>query len=966
MQLPLVDTNKESTETNNPMATQSTTKDIVRGKRPPLRNSITSTSSKSLDDGLFRTKNYNTAVAMAKMMTNNQGFASDIIDEASEFSDDARLDNLADPQDYNNDFDGDSMTDYETGTDLDIESQHNPKKMLPEPSDTAPKTHKIEFDPSALGRESSHNHSKRSEEHSSSGKNSYSSFTGEQSTTTNSKNKKQNKNNNSRVKAIVRGETTRIHRWRLATIIVIVMVGLLFSGWLFWNTYGETREEYSSTAPDIGDGPLYYQTVFEIEASANVAFRQSVGVLTSISAALTELANHNTSTPAFPFVTLPNFPELANEITKVGAVSVHDDHDSHAHDHDEHADEHDDEQTEEERRSLVQRIFWAPLVDPTTKEKWEAYTFENQGWILDTDITEHQDHEGEDFNFDTVTENRLSGYTDPNLMDVKIRDEIHDDLAGLLLLHGHGEDVSDMIMTTRFQYSSDPNALKSQQFLPAWQTFDFSEGGHGHDHGHDHSEDESEETELATDLSFVNFDLFTWFSPRSAAIKETLGDDDAFEGESLLDGDVHVWNDATFEDIHSHHEHAEDGSECFSTLFIRTPVYETAETREVAGYVFLTLEEEIGFFREASIKYSSEDYPLLVVVKEERNGRQTPARKRTYELRGETIKYLGEFDAHDKQYDDKVYRFKFSLEAEASTSSTLYSIYPTAKFFEYSNALNPKNNNSMMNISAQYPIIPAIWTASLVMSVFAVILILFVCYGNSVEDRQRKLLRQAERTDAIVGSMFPANIQGRLMMIDDDTIETSPRHKVAARKGSDHQGNGSLPTVLTGFDSTDTTANLTDPEHASAQIGTNSFHANNDSSHNRAAPLLSRVGRKSIAGSWNRGFQGAENDDVNGDESLLRFGNTKPMADFYPNTTILMCDIAGFTAWSSARAPADVFRLLETIYGAFDDIARAEKVFKVETVGDCYVACAGLPVKVSARFLLLGMGFHKLFDCVNL
>ena len=71
------------------------------------------------------------------------------------------------------------------------------------------------------------------------------------------------------------------------------------------------------------------------------------------------------------------------------------------------------------------------------------------------------------------------------------------------------------------------------------------------------------------------------------------------------------------------------------------------------------------------------------------------------------------------------------------------------------------------------------------------------------------------------------------------------------------------------------------------------------------------------------------------------------MADFYPNTTIMMCDIAGFTAWSSARAPADVFRLLETIYGAFDDIARSEQVFKVETVGDCYVACAGLPKKVS-------------------
>ena len=78
-----------------------------------------------------------------------------------------------------------------------------------------------------------------------------------------------------------------------------------------------------------------------------------------------------------------------------------------------------------------------------------------------------------------------------------------------------------------------------------------------------------------------------------------------------------------------------------------------------------------------------------------------------------------------------------------------------------------------------------------------------------------------------------------------------------------------------------------------------------------------------------------------------RYGNTEPIADFYPHTTIMMCDLAGFTAWSSQRSPSDVFRLLETIYGAFDDIARAENVFKVETVGDCYVACAGLPQKVS-------------------
>ena len=38
-----------------------------------------------------------------------------------------------------------------------------------------------------------------------------------------------------------------------------------------------------------------------------------------------------------------------------------------------------------------------------------------------------------------------------------------------------------------------------------------------------------------------------------------------------------------------------------------------------------------------------------------------------------------------------------------------------------------------------------------------------------------------------------------------------------------------------------------------------------------------------------------------------------------------------------------MFKLLETIYACFDDIAKRLDVFKVETIGDCYVAVTGLP-----------------------
>jgi hypothetical protein len=33
----------------------------------------------------------------------------------------------------------------------------------------------------------------------------------------------------------------------------------------------------------------------------------------------------------------------------------------------------------------------------------------------------------------------------------------------------------------------------------------------------------------------------------------------------------------------------------------------------------------------------------------------------------------------------------------------------------------------------------------------------------------------------------------------------------------------------------------------------------------------------------------------------------------------------------------------ESLYGAFDRLAKCRHVFKVETIGDCYVAVTGLP-----------------------
>eukprot|EP00980_Cylindrotheca_fusiformis_P020351 scaffold7354_cov93-Cylindrotheca_fusiformis.AAC.4 len=80
--------------------------------------------------------------------------------------------------------------------------------------------------------------------------------------------------------------------------------------------------------------------------------------------------------------------------------------------------------------------------------------------------------------------------------------------------------------------------------------------------------------------------------------------------------------------------------------------------------------------------------------------------------------------------------------------------------------------------------------------------------------------------------------------------------------------------------------------------------------------------------------------------------DSAPLADLFPSVSVVYADIVGFTAWSSAREPQQVFLLLESIYHSFDKIAYRHDIFKVETVGDCYVAAAGLPEPVGNHAVL--------------
>ena len=60
-----------------------------------------------------------------------------------------------------------------------------------------------------------------------------------------------------------------------------------------------------------------------------------------------------------------------------------------------------------------------------------------------------------------------------------------------------------------------------------------------------------------------------------------------------------------------------------------------------------------------------------------------------------------------------------------------------------------------------------------------------------------------------------------------------------------------------------------------------------------------------------KAFLTEDNGEVSGKASQT-FGS-KPIADLFPNCTVLFADIAGFTAWSSTREPAQVFILLQSV-----------------------------------------------------
>lgn len=69
-----------------------------------------------------------------------------------------------------------------------------------------------------------------------------------------------------------------------------------------------------------------------------------------------------------------------------------------------------------------------------------------------------------------------------------------------------------------------------------------------------------------------------------------------------------------------------------------------------------------------------------------------------------------------------------------------------------------------------------------------------------------------------------------------------------------------------------------------------------------------------------------------------------PIADAFSQASILFIDMVNFTEFTRANDPKQTVNTLDEIFTRFDEIAERHGLEKIKTIGDCYMAVAGIPV----------------------
>jgi adenylate cyclase len=95
---------------------------------------------------------------------------------------------------------------------------------------------------------------------------------------------------------------------------------------------------------------------------------------------------------------------------------------------------------------------------------------------------------------------------------------------------------------------------------------------------------------------------------------------------------------------------------------------------------------------------------------------------------------------------------------------------------------------------------------------------------------------------------------------------------------------------------------------------------------------------------------------------------TEVIADRFEDVTVLFADIVEFTKFSEGVSAEILVDVLNDIFTRFDDIADNRGLEKIKTIGDSYMAAAGLPIYVAdhtIRAAHMALDMLDAIDCFN-
>jgi hypothetical protein len=294
------------------------------------------------------------------------------------------------------------------------------------------------------------------------------------------------------------------------------------------------------------------------------------------------------------------------------------------------------------------------------------------------------------------------------------------------------------------------------------------------------------------------------------------------------------------------------------TCILLTPIFEGSEEYHEEHYEdddtqpVATLASVIPW--EVFLSYILNDEQPNVYVVIEQDASCGQATTFTYEVYGEIAVYLGQGELYDPQYSEAIATSSnFGQDFLGGNCQITMTVYPSAEVYQ----MYTTDNNAA-----------AIWT-SIVVLVILLAGVVFFSYDFAVIKRQQKTLATVNKTNTILSSLYPAEVVDRLLGKKRDSKKK---------------------TVSTGKE---VDGDEEEVQHQPASMP--------ESTKFRLKNYLAEEDGAMGGGAAQNGASGF---DIEHDEKVrealagIDMHETKPIAELFPNTTVMFADIAGFTAWS--------------------------------------------------------------------